>query len=1073
VLVTLALTTPFALGQSTSGSLLGDVRADGKAIAGVHITARETRTGFERLADTDAAGAYRIDNLLPGDYRVTAAQAGFRTLAIDNIIVAVDQRTRFDVDLVAGSDRETVTVTSKMILLNTDRAPEGVLLDSTVTRNLPLSDRNLMSLVTLAPGAIPRQLGGFAHDIMNDLQPARGSVGLNAPVNGARSTGNSYVLDGALNTDRNTFAIAVNPPVEAVEEFQVQTSLAPAEFASRGGAVVNTATKSGSGSWHGNAFEYFRNQATDAKSYFAVPELAAGIFRQNQFGATLGGPLALRQKRPHSTFFFAAYEGNRKASSSPSQHLVPDAQLRSGNFSGNAVAGEPVIFDPLTSDSQGNRIPFTGNLIPQGRLSRTVQRYLSQYQPLPNNPTNPFSNLIDATPSAQNNDSGSFRVDHAMGAHRLFARYTMNEDRGLLAGNFPQRPVSESLRAQQISLGHTLAGARWVNENHISYTRLRVNDVPLSGFGSNVLRDLGIQGFADDPANYGLPAFVVTNFEMVQDSGILPQLQNDNLWHAASSFSRTQGTHTWKVGAQFSRFAMNYRQSQFARGQYQFNGTYTAASDGSGGDPFADFLLGYASATQRQVGSLDAGLRQNSFAAFVQDDWRVHSRITLLTGLRYEYNAPYHDVHSAFLNVDYSRLPAAPELRAVQSSSASDGRVLAPRAGIAIRLPHLFSKTRETVFRAGYGLYFSPEIAMEAYSLVRNGVKTEINQPNSSTPSLTVENGFPVDATFGLPSYTGVDPTARTPYSQQWSAGFQRELPGAIALDVSYVGSKGTRLGRFRRFNTPAHTELGLNLAPRPGDLQSLRTFPDLGPLFQIQHNANSTYHSLQIRGEKRLSKGLAFLSSFVWSKSIDDADSIVPGLFESFGAQNEGNLKAERGRSFFDVTRRFVADITYAPPSAPVLKPVLRNWQFSAITTFQDGTPLNPVYFATDFANSGTPNRPNIVAGQPILLPAEQRDANHLYNPAAFSDPAPYTYGNAGRNILPGLGNAVVDVGVHRRFALKEGWTITARAESFNLLNHPNLGIPGPYPDFGPFFGKAFSSGEPRRFQFALRFDF
>jgi hypothetical protein len=210
-----------------------------------------------------------------------------------------------------------------------------------------------------------------------------------------------------------------------------------------------------------------------------------------------------------------------------------------------------------------------------------------------------------------------------------------------------------------------------------------------------------------------------------------------------------------------------------------------------------------------------------------------------------------------------------------------------------------------------------------------------------------------------------------------------------------------------------------------------------------------------------------------VWSKSLDDADTIVPGFFASFGAQNEGNLHLERGLSFSNVPRRFSAGYVYSLPAAPVLRFVSKDWQLSGNITLQDGTPLNPVYFATDYANSGTPNRPNVVAGQPILLPENQRDADHFYNPAAFTSPAPFTFGNAGRNILPGIGNQVIDLAVHRKFRIREGQTLEFRAEAFNLFNHPNLGIPGPYPDFGPFFGKAFSVGDPRRMRFALRYDF
>jgi hypothetical protein len=1053
-------------GQVSSGSLLGDVRDQKSAsVAGAVIQARNNQTAFLRTATANAFGSYRIDDLLPGAYTVTAQHEGFQTVTVSPFFIEVDQKARLDFDLRVGSAHDTVTVTARTSPLQTDEASEGYQLGSSFLEALPLLGRNIISLVTLGPGAIPRQLGGFTHDIINDLQGNRGAVAFNAPVNGARSTGNSYILDGAYNTDRNVFSIAVVPLMETVSEFRIQTSLAPAEFAQSGGAVIDIVTKPGSQQFHGNAFEFFRNEATDARGFFEVPGLPRGVFRQNQYGATLGGPLAA------STYFFASYEGLRSRSASSTQHLVPDATVRSGDFSN----GMP-IFDPLNLDSAGNRVPFAGNMIPANRLDRAASLYLARYEPLPNAQLPNGNDYVDSTPNRDHNDNGSMRVDRAWGERsRLFARYTINDDRTLLAGSFPALPTSESLRSQQASIGHTFAGSSWVNETHLSFTRLRVFDLPVSAGGSNVLGNLGINGLASDPFTYGLPALTVTDYETVQDSSNLPQVQRDNTTYFSSSFSRTEGRHTWKAGFQFTHFTMAYLQSQFARGNFIFNGAYTQdpANPNTTGDAFADFLLGFPNQTQRSVGSAQAYLRQNSYAVFLQDDWRITPRISISAGLRYEYFAPFSEDRGNLLNLDYSTLPNAPVLRRVNTVTAPDRKDFAPRIGLAARLPHLLKSSRDTVFRAGYGIYFSPEIAIEAYDLLRNGIHNENNEPGGLTPFLTFENGFPQTGSTGFPSYYGVDENAPTPYVQQWSASIQHELPGSTLFEIAYVGTKGTDLGLFRRFNTPAHVETGENLPPRPGDLQSLRTFPQFGTLFQLQHIANSIYHSLQVKAEKRFTGRLSFLASFVWSKSIDDADTQIPGLFESFGAQDERNLRLERGLSFFDVRRKLSAGYVYSFPNASVLRSVLKNWQLSGNLTFQDGTPLNPVYFATDIANSGTPNRPNVVPGQSVLLPSGQRTADHFYNAGAFSTPAPNTFGNAGRDILPGPGNAVVDVALHRRFAVMEHGTIEFRAETFNLLNHPNIGIPGPYPDFGPFFGKAFSAGDPRRMQFALRFDF
>jgi len=1055
-----------SVAQVSSGSLLGDIHDEhGADITGVTIAAREQDTGFSRTVASNEFGSYRIDDLLPGAYTVTAQKDGFQAATVSPFFVEVNQKARLDFDLRVGSAHEAVTVNARSSPLQTDEASEGYQLGSSFFEALPLLGRNIIDLVTLGPGAIPRQLGGFTHDIMNDLQGNRGAVTLNAPVNGARSTGNSYIVDGAYDTDRNVFSIAVVPLMETVSEFRIQSSLAPAEFAQSGGGVIDVVTKSGSQSFHGNLFEFFRNEATDARGFFEVPSLPRAIFRQNQYGATLSGPVA------RSTFFFASYEGLRSLSASSTQHLVPDAAVRGGDFSGRQI-----IYNPFSLDSQGARQPFANNVIPPSLIDNAAKQYLARYEPPPNYPLANNSNYLDSTPNRDDSDNGSMRIDHASGERsRLFARYTINDERSLLAGSFPALPTAETLRAQQAVIGHTYAGASWLNETRFSFTRLRVFDTSTNAFGSNVLANLGIQGSPNDPSAYGLPSLTVTDFDTVQDSNNLPQLQRDNTSYFSTTFSRTRGRHTWSSGFQFTHFTMAYVRSLYVRGNYIFNGTYTQdpSNPNATGDAFADFLLGFPAQTQREVGSPQAYLRQNSYAAFIQDDWRLTPRISVNMGLRYEYTAPFGEDRGSMLNLDYADLPNPPPLQHVNTVTEPDRLNFAPRIGLAARLPHLFSSTRETVFRAGYGIYYSPEIADEAYDLVRNGVQNQINEPGGLVPVLTFENGFPNTASTGFPSYFGIDKNARTPYVQQWSASLQHELPGQVVVELAYIGTKGTDLALFRRFNTPAQVETGADLPPRPGGLQSLRTFPELGTLFQTEHIGNSIYHSLQIKAEKRLTHRVSFLASFVWSKSIDDADTQIAGQYESFGAQDERNLRLERGLSFFNVPRRLSGGYVYSFPTAPVWKPVLKDWQLSGTFTLQDGTPENPVYFATDFANSGTPNRPNVVPGQPVLLPSGQRNANHFFNPNAFSAPAPFTFGDAGRDILPGPGNEVVDIALERRFIVREAKSIQLRAETFNVFNHPNIGIPGPYPDFGPFFGKAFSAGQPRRMQFALRFDF
>ena len=1065
-----ALSVSIALGQVASGSIAGQVRDEtGGALTGARVVARQESTGFTRSAVSDGSGDYRIEQMAPGTYSIEAQRDGFRTAVASHITIEVQQQAQLDFSLKVGGAHDAVEVRAKVSPLQTQDSAVGYRIDSNTLTQLPLDERNVNALVTLGPGAIPRQLGGLTHDVDNDQQQGtRGSVALNPPINGARPSMNSFLLDGAYDTDRNAFAIVVTPPMEAVQEFRIQSSLAAAPFAQSGGGVMDVITKSGGREFHGNAFEYFRNEITDARSYFDDPTLPRPPYRRNQYGGSLGGRLPVP-----STFFFVTYEGLRSKSATPSLQLVPGMAMRGGDFSqGNA------IYDPLSAPTAAARSPFPGNVIPADQIDPIARKYLALYEPLPNRPNNPSSNYLDSSPSSSNHDEVSARIDHQFTkAGLLFGRYTINEETGGIGGSFPLRPTSEKLRAQQAVVGHTIGGASWSNELRASFTRLRLFDVPINSGNVNIAAQLGISNPPTDPASFGLPYFFLTDFSTVTDDPTLPQIQRDNTWDTSDTVSLVRGRHTFKFGADWIHFQMNYRQSNSVRGQYTYDGAFTGNGDTANtGDALADFLLGFPEQSQRTVGNSLAYLRENTASGFAQDEWQVEKSLTVTLGVRYEYTSPFTEANGNLYNLDYSNLPQPPTLVNVNSAYDPNLHDFAPRAGLAWRLPGALSSHGETVFRAGYGIYYSPEIAVDSYDLALNRLINQSNETDgNSLPILTTQNGFPTTSSTGFPSYFGLDRHLPTPYVQQWNGGFQRELPGAVVFEASYIGSKGTHLGRFRRFNTALHTETGENLNPRPGDLQSLRTFPTLGPIIQREHIANSSYNSLQLKAEKRFAKSLSFLGSFVWSKSIDDADSVIPGLFASSGAQDERNLRLERGLSFFNVGRRISADFVYRLPSPRerTLRLIAGGWELSGLITIQDGTPLDPLYSALDIANAGTFNRPNVVPGQSVSLPANQRTPEHWFNTAAFSQPAPYTFGNAGRDIIPGPGNEVIDLALHKRFAITERLGLEFRTEGFNVFNHPNFGIPDPYPDNGPFFGRILTSGQPRRLQFAARLEF
>ncbi len=1065
-----------ACAQVPSATLTGVVQDPaGLPVPQALVTAHSLGPAFERSQTTASDGSFRLAALPPGPYRLVVQHDSFARYELARVELQVRQALDLTIRLKLGARTETVTVSEIPAPVEAAAAPAGYVVDRAQVSLLPLVLRNFAGLAALGPGVIPRQLGGFTHDVVSDVQPARGLVALNPPVNGARSTANTFLLDGVLNTDGNANAVVVNPPLESVQEFRLQTSASPAEFGYAGGGVVNMVTRSGTERFHAGLFEYFRNEKLDARNYFNPADQPKAALRQNQFGGQVGGP-APRFPR---LFFFAGYEGLRARQGRASASLVPEAALRGGDFRGR----DPIL-DPRTADpASGRKQPFPDNRIPADRVDPIARAFLEKFQALPSRLGEP-NNFVETTPDANTHDSVSARVDSHYSPHATaFARYSLNAERGRQGHNFPVLPTLERIRAQHATIGHTYAGAAdRVNELRLGFNRLRIFEVPRNAFTQDVIGELGITGIDRDPANFGLPTFLLGNFFLATDDPTLPLTQRDQLFQLLDHFSIRRGRHTLSVGGDLRRFQMNYLQRASGRGRFTFTGAYT-------GDPFADFLLGLPQLTERTVGEPQAYLRRLSYAVYAQDEMRPAPGLVLTLGLRYNYTSPFREKRDNLFNLDDSPLPAPPLL--VRAGAGRFGRELvkadrndlAPRVGLAWK-PRAARDFvfHNLVFRAAYGVFYSPEISTETYDLVRNGVRIEQNRAPDDRPLLTLRNGFPTGlGIVGFPTYFGLDPSARTPYIQQWNAAWQAGFHSFL-LEAAYVGTKGTALGRFRSFNTPQHVETGENLPPRAGDIQELRSFPSLGKIIQRQHIANSIYHSLQLRAEKRLSRSLQFQGSFTWARSIDDADGVIPGLFDSFGAQDERNLRLERGLSFFDVRKRLTFNFVYDLPlgrgrrylaASPVWTALLSGWRASGIVLLQDGTPLNPVYFAFSPANSDTPNRPNIVPGQKIALPRSRRTPERFFNTDAFSEPPPLTFGNAGRNILPGPGINLFDLALHRRFGLGESRSLEFRAELFNAFNHPNFGIPGPYPDFGPFFGRIFSVGDPRRIQMALKLNF
>jgi hypothetical protein len=619
---------------------------------------------------------------------------------------------------------------------------------------------------------------------------------------------------------------------------------------------------------------------------------------------------------------------------------------------------------------------------------------LTQYQPLPNLNNGDGNNFVDETPDTNRNDAFSTRIDHQFrDRSQLSARYTYNGEQNIIAGSFPLRPTDERVRAQQAALSYTYSGASWLNETRFSFTRMSMYDTPESAFQSNVIQQLGVEGLTANPANYGLPYFQLADYSLVTDDPTLPQVQRDNLWNLSDSVSWTRAAHTIKTGVDWIHFQLNYQQNELARGSYTYTGAFTSAdgTPGPTGDAMADFLLGFPQDTSRNEGNTQAYLRQNSFGGFVQDDWRVSPRLTLNLGLRYEYVTPYTETRGDLLNLVYGAGPSPPppQLERVSQAVSPDTRNFAPRVGLAWRLPQLPFSKGETVFRAGYGIYYSPEIAVEVYDLVLNGILVQNNiTDGSQAPILTTRNGFPQTASTGLPTYFGIDPHAPTPYMQQWNAGFQHEFAGHILGEVSYVGSKGTHLGRFRQFNTPLQTETGADLCAAAGRFAIAAHVAHAGGnhpaaahrQFVVQRAAGE---SREAPDRARIAAGELCVVEIHRRRRHRDS-----GLLRQFGragrkqpAAGAGSIVVQRGAAHQRrICGRSAGRARLRAGAAQLA--VDRN-----DVTLQDGMPLNIFYYAFDPANTGLPNRPNIVPGSQLDVAARPAHAtNEFFNTAAFT---------------------------------------------------------------------------------------
>jgi len=1095
-MVVSALIVPTALAQRDTGTVTGMVRdATGAVIPRVAITITNAQTNIAFNTVTGEAGNYVAPALRAGEYVVTAELTGFKKEIVRGIVLQVNQVAVVDITLQVGQVTEVAEVTAAAPLLQTQSVTIGDVVGEQHVKELPLNGRNFVQMLTLTAGATPgisrtaQASGGSLSSIRNPSA---------VQINGQSNLATNYLLDGIDNMEASIGGLIIFPPIDAIQEFKVQTLASDAEFGATGGGQVNVTLKSGANSMHGNLFHFLRNDKLDAKNFFDNPAARIPPFRLNQFGATAGGPI-----RRDRTFWFADYEGSRIRQGQTFTFTVPTPRMREGDL---AELGRP-MFDPSTYAAATNtRQRFTNDRIPAARLSQAARNLIDLQYLLPDR-AGIANNRVYNPVRPSNQDAFDVRLDHLFSEKdNTSLRYSFADfDAGLtiaprpvlpsrLLGNdkaFDTDPSTIRNHFVVLSDTHTFR-PNLINEGRFGYTRF--NQQSFNRLQATRAAELaGIRNLnrADLPFTGGLPSISVSGYSAIGKLTFLPYINVINTFQYIDTLSYIKGRHTIKIGTDIRRRQFNYFQPPTQRGDFSFSGVFTnnPASPGGTGSGLGDFLLGLPanSGQEAKLNSL-TGQRSTEASWYVSDTWQLTPKLTLNFGVRYELTTPRTEVADRQSNFD----PGAPGggFRVASSQGpfgralrATDRNDLAPRFGLSYRIQD------KTVIRSSYGIFYditgSNRFQGTIFAMIQNPPFTSgQNVVNSATqPTNRLEDGFPalspVPLANGLvvpgavPGFTFAgrwqDPNFGTTYVQQWQLTVEREIGRDLAIATAYVGSKTTKF----------FVNLGINDArPGPGAVAPRRPFPAFANINGQANAGSSSHNALQVTVKKRYARGFNFLSSYTWAKTLGDFAG------EGSKAQNFYDRSTERGRLNWDIRHRMVLSTNYDLPfgkgkkwlsgASPAAQKLVDGWSLGGIVNLYSGEPIT-VTLATPVANTGLGSRADAIA--PCQTRLETRTPGRWFNTSCFTTPAPLTYGNAGVNTVDGPGTKQVDLAVHKNTYVDERRYVQFRAELFNAFNTPQFNLPAG--GFGsPAFGQIGGAGVPvtfsrvsRQIQMALKF--
>jgi hypothetical protein len=1097
----------------TQGGIAGEVKdSSGASIPGATVILTNTGTNATRTTTTNAEGLYTFPSLIPGGYRVKVEASGFKSAIRADIVIQVQQTARLDFSLEVGQVSDSIEVMGNAGMLATEDATVGTVIENKRIIELPLNGRNFLQLVALSPNvtfgfATPGQVSGRQGG-------DRGNQ--NISLMGMRGTWNRFSLDGVENTDVNFNLYVVLPSIDALQEFKVQSGIYPAEFG-RAASQINVSTKPGSNTFHGTVFEFLRNDKFDAKPYdFIGTSPAKSPFRYNQFGYSLGGPVWIPKifNGRDKLFFMTNYEGFRQRTRGYGLYTTPTAAMRNGDFSSSLPGNQ--LYDPATRSVAGGQVsgdPFANNQIPKSRMD-PVSLKLLEYWPAPNVPTSVLSNNYQlAQPAVTDKDQFTVRGDYNESSKsQWFGRYSRTEESVLNKG-WAQNGTTLYTNAYQAMISNTRAfGPNKVNEfrfgaNHF-YNLLGLE---LSGV-KDVVGDLKIPGLTTpDPITWGVPR--ITNLVGVSGFGndsSGPFAIYNSTFQWTDNFSLMKGKHSIRLGGEVRRDRYNQKGNEFARGSFEFNGTYTRNPlTGKGGDSTADLLLGTMSHAEAAMWLAFAQFRATSMYFYLDDTWRIRPKLTLSLGLRYELSPPWYDRSQNMVSVDVRHIIQAANVQdqslhpvLVRAGSgdfyegkgfrypgvavARDGRLgdtllqtdktnWAPRFGLA------YSPTSKWTLRTGFGIFYSVETGNSRFDLNRGLAGRVARDGDPTIPNLTYGTFLTGAANPWIlppaPFLWSVKYEASTTYSMMYLFNVQRELGKSSVLELGFGGSLSRHLQGLIDPNAP--------MPGTVGSQQSRRPFQEYGTVQMVHSDGNGNYNGLSAKFTRRMSAGLTYLFSYTWSKSLDDA-SAIRGTNVDIFPQDSFCIRCDRGYSAFNTPHRFVTSVMYELPFGKgkpmlnrggVVNQIVGGWQAGSIVTLQSGRPLN---MQAGYDVSGTYKYGEVrlsATGQDPY--ASSQTANHWFNPSGFTLPAAGKYGSITRNRLVGPSTEGWDFSVLKNFPIYERHELQFRFEAFNFPNHPNLGDPNlswgsrdPAAP-GPSFGVIRSTGTMRQMQFALKYLF